>query len=108
MSAKLQLMDSSDEEDLSDYSEIETEFEKKARKREQKDALRAADSEAELKTNIGQSEKFVLPSGQEIEHESTTRVVVEIYLTNCSASSSRYCFEPQSHSGDFGCFVRLH
>ena len=56
---------STDSEDVK-----ETEFERKARKRDEKIKLQQAEADAELKTNIGDRETYTLPSGQEIERES--------------------------------------
>ena len=70
--------DFGDEEDLSsddDNSEKEDEgllpVERKAKELERARAKTAALADEELKTNIAESEKFVLPSGQEIEKEKS-------------------------------------
>eukprot|EP00455_Lapot_gusevi_P025020 TRINITY_DN261_c0_g1_i1.p1 TRINITY_DN261_c0_g1~~TRINITY_DN261_c0_g1_i1.p1 ORF type:complete len:622 (-),score=265.39 TRINITY_DN261_c0_g1_i1:25-1839(-) len=52
-----------------DESDEETEFEKEARLLDEEKERIEKESEAELKTNIQEREKFVLPSGQEIEKD---------------------------------------
>lgn len=56
-----------DKEDEDD--EDENEFEKKAKALDKAKAQEEKDAEDELQTNIAAKEKFVLPSGQEIEKE---------------------------------------
>jgi ribosomal RNA methyltransferase Nop2 len=58
----------SDEESA---SEEETPFEAKARRAALKQKKRDAEAEAELQTNLADSEVFTLPTGQDIERDST-------------------------------------
>jgi ribosomal RNA methyltransferase Nop2 len=64
---KIQMDFGSDDDDEED-DEDEMEVEREAREQDEENAELEALGEEELKTNIEQREKFVLPSGQEIEY----------------------------------------
>merc|ERR1719193_1012781 len=66
--------DGDDDDDDADLLPIE----KASKKLEKKKAKEAAEAEDELKTNIAETEKVTLPSGQEIEKEKSSAPDLEI------------------------------
>ena len=71
---------SSDEEgsDDEDDDDDEMKVEKQAKKLHAKQVKMLAESQKEMKMNIGETEKFVLPSGQEVEQEASTAPDLQI------------------------------
>lgn len=76
--------DDEDEEDADDDDDDENDeedllpIERASKKLEKKKAKEAIEAEDELKTNIAETEKVTLPSGQEIEKEKTAAPDLEI------------------------------
>ncbi|KAJ3402314.1 rRNA (cytosine-C5-)-methyltransferase nop2, partial [Chytridiales sp. JEL 0842] len=78
---KIQLDFDDSDEDAESASDDEMEIEKAAREQDMEDAEIQALAEEELKTNIEQREKFVLPSGQEVEYNPQNSEDLQIVQT---------------------------
>ena len=61
---------SSDDDDEDDEDEEEMDIERKSKKLKAKKSVEDQQAEAELQMNIQQSEKYTLPSGEEVEKET--------------------------------------
>merc|ERR1719412_3099263 len=68
---KLPMGDSDDDEDDDEDTGDTLKIEKDSKKLEKKQQKILAEADAEMKMNFAQTEKFTLPSGQEIEKESS-------------------------------------
>jgi len=73
--------DDSDDSDGSDEDDEDMQIEKQAKKLEKKQAKMLAESDKEMKMNFEETQKFTLPSGQEIEKEANSAPDLQIIQT---------------------------